>query len=307
MAKKAGKNNKKKSNYLLITFWFLIFILMMVVFFVKRNQIKQNLEDTDFFGRVFGTTPEFMNKSDNGKSEGKPGTGTNLDLLGAKEPSGNSGGGKYTEVTGTEANKVPESEMQKSGTGMAEAANQKKTETLPLDSEKKTNSATESTAKKPETASQSKTQETPAVQVPKKTEVTLYFVSIDSDGSVSRKSSRRTLQKSDSPLTDSINELLKGPSLDEKGKELMTLIPAGTRLLGASVKNGTATLNFNEAFEINQTFGVEGYIAQLMQIVYTATEFSTVRSVQFLIEGEKKDYLGSEGQWIGTPLARSSF
>ena len=43
---------------------------------------------------------------------------------------------------------------------------------------------------------------------------------------------------------------------------------------------------------------VEGYVNQLMQIVYTATSFSTVNSVQFLIEGEKREYLGSEGQWI---------
>ena len=86
----------------------------------------------------------------------------------------------------------------------------------------------------------------------------------------------------------------------------MSLIPEGTKLLGASVKNGVATLNFNENFEFN-TIGVEGYIGQLMQIVYTATEFSTVKSVQFLIEGQHKDYLGSEGQWIGSPLARSSF
>ena len=86
----------------------------------------------------------------------------------------------------------------------------------------------------------------------------------------------------------------------------MSLIPEGTRLLGASVKNGVATLNFSEEFEFNPV-GVEGYIAQLTQLVFTATEFSTVKSVQFLIEGEKKDYLGSEGQWIGSPLARSSF
>nr|WP_257225304.1 GerMN domain-containing protein [Treponema parvum] len=52
---------------------------------------------------------------------------------------------------------------------------------------------------------------------------------------------------------------------------------------------------------------MEGYLGQLMQIVYTATSFSTVDSVQFLIEGQKKDYLGSEGVWIGSPLARSSF
>ena len=86
----------------------------------------------------------------------------------------------------------------------------------------------------------------------------------------------------------------------------MSLIPSGSKLIGASVKDGVATLNFNENFEFN-TYGVEGSIGQLMQIVYTATEFSTVKSVQFLIEGEKKEYLGSEGQWIGTPLARSSF
>ena len=100
--------------------------------------------------------------------------------------------------------------------------------------------------------------------------------------------------------------MLAGPTADELSKDMMTLIPSGTKLLGASVKNGIATLNFNENFQFNSV-GVEGYIAQLMQIVYTATEFSTVRNVQFLIEGEKRDYLESEGQWIGSPLARSSF
>ena len=86
----------------------------------------------------------------------------------------------------------------------------------------------------------------------------------------------------------------------------MNLIPPGTKLLSAKVSGGVAYLNFNEAFEIN-TYGVEGYIHQLEQIVFTATAFSTVNSVQFLIEGEKRDYLGSEGQWIGSPLSRSSF
>jgi len=45
----------------------------------------------------------------------------------------------------------------------------------------------------------------------------------------------------------------------------------------------------------------------LRQIVYTATSFSTVNSVQFIIEGQREDYLGSEGTWIGSPLSRSSF
>ena len=80
----------------------------------------------------------------------------------------------------------------------------------------------------------------------------------------------------------------------------------GTRLLGASVRNGVATLNFSSEFEFNR-YGIEGLRGQLQQIVYTATAFQTVESVQFLIDGEKKEYLGSEGVWIGTPLRRSSF
>ena len=97
-----------------------------------------------------------------------------------------------------------------------------------------------------------------------------------------------------------------GPNSQESAKGYRSLIPQGTKLLSASVRDGVAYLNFNEQFEFN-TVGMDGYQAQLMQIVYTATEFSTVNSVQFLIEGQKKDYLGSEGMWIGSPLARSSF
>ena len=190
----------------------------------------------------------------------------------------------------------------------------------------KTDSTAESSAlpeKQPEITSEKKEENKPAVSA-EKTEpssknssvpaapkpasttrtATLYFVSIGADGSVSRQAVKRQLAKSDSPLTDAIKALLAGPVPGEKNA--MSLIPSGSRLIGASVKDGVATLNFNESFEFN-SYGVEGSIGQLMQIVYTATEFSTVKSVQFLIEGEKKEYLGSEGQWIGTPLSRSSF
>ena len=99
---------------------------------------------------------------------------------------------------------------------------------------------------------------------------------------------------------------MNGPESGDKN--CMSLIPAGTRLLGASVKNGIATLNFSEEFEFNG-ISADSYRAQLMQIVYTATEFSTVDSVQFLIEGQRKDYMGSEELqiWIGSPYSRSNF
>ena len=129
---------------------------------------------------------------------------------------------------------------------------------------------------------------------------------VDADGNVNRKSVVRQIPKSDSPLTDTIKALLAGPLDSEKS---MSLIPPGTRLLSATVRNGIAALNFSEQFEFN-SIGADGYRGQLMQIVFTATEFATVESVQFLIEGQRKEYIGSGEDvwmWIGSPYTRASF
>ena len=131
-------------------------------------------------------------------------------------------------------------------------------------------------------------------------------MSINSDGSVVRTEVMRSMPKTSSPLYDSINALISGPSAEEEAKGCRTLVSTGTRLLGASVTAGVATLNFSSEFEFNQ-YGIEGTRGQLQQIVYTATAFPTVESVQFLVDGEKRDYLGSEGVWIGSPLTRNNF
>jgi germination protein M len=145
------------------------------------------------------------------------------------------------------------------------------------------------------------------VELVSKTRVaTLYFVRVDGDGAITRQEVKRTVDASDSPMTDALNALLQGPSTDELGRNLISLIPAGTKLLSAQVRGSTAYLNFNEAFMINR-YGIEGYAGQLKQIVYTATGYATVKDVQFLIEGEKREYLGGEGVYIGKPLSRASF
>lgn len=137
-------------------------------------------------------------------------------------------------------------------------------------------------------------------------DVELCFVTIDADGNVGRKIVMRAIPFTKAPLTASLNALLSGPTKAEQNQTCTSLIPAGSRLLGATIRDGVAYLNFSGEFEIN-TVGVEGYTAQMMQIVYTATNFPTVNSVQFLINGERKEYLGSEGLWIGSPLTRLNF
>ena len=134
----------------------------------------------------------------------------------------------------------------------------------------------------------------------------LFFVVIDAEGRVVRKEVTRDIPMSDSPLTDALNALLKGPTQVEASKGYRSLVPAGTKILSVIVKNGVATINLSDEFQFNQ-YGIEGYLGQLSEIVFTATAFSTVTSVQFLIEGQRREYLGAEGVWIGTPLSRDKF
>ncbi|TFG83513.1 MAG: hypothetical protein E4H20_05320 [Spirochaetales bacterium] len=149
--------------------------------------------------------------------------------------------------------------------------------------------------------------ETTPVELVSRTRIAaLYFVRVDGDGTITRQEVKRTVDASDSPMTDALNALLKGPTTEELGQNLISLIPSETRLLSAQVRGSTAYLNFNEAFMINR-YGIEGYAGQLKQIVYTATGFATVKDVQFLIEGERRDYLGGDGVYIGKPLSRASF
>lgn len=274
----AQKKNSKKKNTTLFTAACVLLglLIILIVFLVKKDQIFTNLKETAFFDRVFGTTPTVIEKHE----PAEPKKTETIPL-------------KNDEVTikiETEENPAPVySESETKTAEKSEGKDAIKPAETAKPAEKKSEEAKKEPAK------------------PVSTEFQLYFVNIDGDGTVVRQLVKRQVPKSDSPLTTAINLLLQGPdSTKSAERNCMSLIPSGTKLLSAKVSGGIAYLNFNEAFEIN-SYGVEGYIHQLEQIVYTATSFSTVSSVQFLIEGEKRDYLGSEGQWIGSPLSRSSF
>lgn len=280
-------NNKKRNTGLAVACCFLCALVLFIVFLVKKDIIINNLQATNFFGRVFGKNPEFVenhtsaNENQNNdriELDAEIPLIINVDADTTVEPKKN----EQLQSNNDKTDQVVKTDL---------SENKKPTENKKTQEEKK-----------PE----QKPVEQPKPQQ-QYTVLQLCFVEIDYDGSVNRKMIKRSVPKNDSPLTNSINLLIKGPDTSKSAeKNCMSLIPAGTKLLSAKVSDGIAYLNFNDAFEIN-TVGVEGYIGQLMQIVYTATTFSTVNSVQFLIEGKKKEYLGSEGQWIGSPLSRNSF
>jgi len=160
----------------------------------------------------------------------------------------------------------------------------------------------------PQTQSGSGSQSGTGSQTPAQTQTrdrSIYFTQIDKDGQILHSRVTRRLPVSESPMVDVLNALLIGPSADEISRGILNLIPQNTRILNATVRGSTAYISFSEDFLFN-TFGVEGYVAQLRQIVWTVTEFSNVSDVQILVEGRRLDYLG-EGIWIGSPISRQSF
>ena len=276
-------DKKKKRTGFTVACVVLVVLVCFIIFLVKKDTIVTNLKETNFFERVFGATPGFVEKHEVPEKEQETGS-------------------KQTVVTEDSTVKIQIETEKKPQPVQNEPQpvkqEQKKTpEPVP---EKET-VAQSTSSEKENTKPQTVTTEVPI------TELQLCFVEIDSEGSIVRKMVKRSIPKDDSPLSTAIKLLLKGPdSSIATEKNCQSLIPAGTKLIGIKIQNGVAYLDFSEEFEINPN-GVEGYNAQLMQIVYTATSFSTVKSVQFLIEGEKKEYLGSEGQWIGSPLSRNAF
>jgi germination protein M len=134
----------------------------------------------------------------------------------------------------------------------------------------------------------------------------VYFSRIDKNDSLILTPVSRNIKYTDNPLTETLNTLLNGPDPIEKKTDIITNIPNNSKIISITIKNEIAYLNFTKEFEFNN-FGRESTLNQLKQIVYTATEFSTVKKVQFMIEGKIKNYLGGEGVLIDKPLSRKDF
>ncbi|MDR2740079.1 MAG: GerMN domain-containing protein [Treponema sp.] len=266
----APKNQKAKPSpkkRAPFVFWTLFFIVVISLFFVNLQLIRSSVENSGLLDRLF-------HKTDAGTT--------------------GEGAGDLTEAPA--APEAPDT------TGIAgePAAPELPPEEPPADAPEEPPQIV--AVPEPKPAAQPVTPPSPG---PGRTR-TLYFIRVDEDGALLRTPVTRTTAASGSPLTEVLRFLLQGPSAEENRRNpgLRSLIPQGTRLLRAEVRGSTAYISFSEEFQFN-TFGAEGYMGQLWQIIWTVTEFPNITDVQILIEGNRVDFLG-ERIPIGSPLSRNS-
>lgn len=123
---------------------------------------------------------------------------------------------------------------------------------------------------------------------PAQTTVSLYFLRDEKLGVAERRVKHTTM-----PATAAMKALLAGPAATEQDAGLGTAIPAGTRLLGLSIAEGTARVDLSSEFAAGG--GSLSMTARVAQVVYTLTRFPTVRAVEVLVDGEPVEALGGEG------------
>ncbi len=136
--------------------------------------------------------------------------------------------------------------------------------------------------------------------------VRAYFVLGGQPGSVGLVPVLREVPTTAQVATAALNALLNGPTADESaGRTITSAVPAATRLLGISIKNGVATVDLSTAFDSEGGSASMHY--RLAQVVYTLTQFGTVKSVVFQIEGATVTVFGSEGIALDGPVGRADY
>ena len=106
-------------------------------------------------------------------------------------------------------------------------------------------------------------------------------------------------------LKSALVELLKGPNAAETAAGMSTQIPAGTTLRSVKVSGKIATVDLSAKFGTDG--GMSGVTNRLAQVVFTATQFSTVSSVRFKVNGKTVSVFTGEGIMLNHPQKRSDY
>jgi germination protein M len=116
---------------------------------------------------------------------------------------------------------------------------------------------------------------------------------------------RRTHQPTQLVATAAINSLLDGPTTAESVMGYASAVPTGTKLLGIAIHNGVATVDLTSEFQDGA--GSRSMQMRLGQIVYTLTQFPTVQTVRFLLDGAPVNVFSSEGIVLDHPVGRNDY
>ena len=114
--------------------------------------------------------------------------------------------------------------------------------------------------------------------------LTLYFATPDA---ANIRPEQREIPQTNEPARLAMEELLAGT----RSPGLVTVIPAGTKLKGFSVRNGVAYVDVSGEILKTTNRGSANESLIVASIVNTLTEFPGIQKVQILVEGKEMETL----------------
>jgi sporulation and spore germination protein len=105
--------------------------------------------------------------------------------------------------------------------------------------------------------------------------------------------------------TAALEALLAGPTKNERASGLTTAIPGDSRLLGVTIANGVAHVDLTSDFE--SAAGSRALQLRLAQVVYTVTQFPTVKAVRFSLDGSPVSVVSGSGSVVDRAVGRDAY
>lgn len=138
----------------------------------------------------------------------------------------------------------------------------------------------------------------PSSAIPQATmNVTVYNATKDAMYLVAEHS---VIPKNTHPAQSAMELLVAGT----KNGELVSVVPAGTKLRHISIKDKIAYVDFSDNLIKNNNGGSASEILLVAAIVDTLTEFNDIQKVQIMVEGKKIDTISGHMD-TSEPLGRS--
>jgi germination protein M len=132
------------------------------------------------------------------------------------------------------------------------------------------------------------------------TTLSLYFLRGEELGVADRRVPQTT-----KPATAAVEALLAGPAAAEKAAGLTSAVPSGVRLLGLSIDGTTARVDLSSRFAGGG--GSLSMQARVAQVVYTLSQFPTIKAVDFMLDGSLVETLGGEGLILDAGQTRADW
>ena len=115
----------------------------------------------------------------------------------------------------------------------------------------------------------------------------------------------RIVPKTEQVGAAAMEALLEGPTTEEEAAGVFDAIPEGTTFLGLDIEDGIASVDLSEEYASGG--GTLSMSMRLAQVVFTLTQFPTVKGVEFKLDGRPVEVFGGEGIILDHPVDRSDY